>query len=303
MLTCCCFVLQAGTVWMQRNKDGDEVVELLRAIPDYFHSIEPFDRDPSGMKDPQSWWTAVGKVKGAGQIASMALFLLRLTPHSADPERTFSTMGWIHSDTRNRLAPHRVGDMTQARMMLEHKLVEEGIKPPPAAQRTSTVKAGAHGKRKTSAGTSQARPTSTPVSASDDRPLELPDEEEEVLKDAFVEGLEEREMHRVVMEQLEGAAADDVATAGDVATAFDQMFKDFQAEAVLMQPIDMELLEAEVFKGMNLSADPEAPMIPEPAKLPSSVGSRQPGDPALNLEELLLRASAVPGGMLDALLS
>ena len=45
----------------------------------------------------------------------MAVRLLHMSPHSADVERLFSTMGWFNSGKRSRLSPGTNADMVAIR--------------------------------------------------------------------------------------------------------------------------------------------------------------------------------------------
>ena len=45
------------------------------------------------------------------ELSELAQTLLNVVPSSAGLERIFSSMGFVHSDLRNRLAPEKVGKL------------------------------------------------------------------------------------------------------------------------------------------------------------------------------------------------
>lgn len=44
------------------------------------------------------------------------MLLLDIKPHAADPEKTFSLMGWFQSDRRNRLLNRTTTNLTMVMM-------------------------------------------------------------------------------------------------------------------------------------------------------------------------------------------
>ena len=57
----------------------------------------------------------------AKELLDLALKLIALIPSSAGLERAFSTMGFIHSDLRNKLGPEKVGKLAFCMRLLKDK--------------------------------------------------------------------------------------------------------------------------------------------------------------------------------------
>jgi len=62
------------------------------------------------------YWQNIIKYNDKAQLPWLALFLLDIKPHAADPEKTFSLMGWIHSARKNQLASKTTTAMAMIKM-------------------------------------------------------------------------------------------------------------------------------------------------------------------------------------------
>lgn len=62
---------------------------------------------------PLLWWQT--NYKGSKSIGRLAIKLFSITPHSADSERTFSSLGWLYGKRRQRLSLSRIQAMAQVR--------------------------------------------------------------------------------------------------------------------------------------------------------------------------------------------
>ena len=72
------------------------IAALLDQMSTYSFGDAPFDH-PIAVGAPfssRNWWRTVGQHKAAAELAEVALILLDVVPHAAEPERVFSKMGW-----------------------------------------------------------------------------------------------------------------------------------------------------------------------------------------------------------------
>jgi hypothetical protein len=93
-----------------RGKSKAECEQLVQELKKYKAGEEPYNNpfDSSKGSTLKTWWQAVDGVCNA-ILVELAVLLADLCPHSADPERIFSIMGWIHNKLRNCLDASMVG--------------------------------------------------------------------------------------------------------------------------------------------------------------------------------------------------
>eukprot|EP00898_Chlorokybus_atmophyticus_P001778 jgi/Chlat1/2600/Chrsp178S02497 len=92
----------AIAVMKKRGHNLQECERLLTQLAEYKAGLSPFNHPCGGDTfNLRAWWLAAGATRA--EITTLAIVLLDLVPHAAAPERTFSTMGWFHSDKRNRM--------------------------------------------------------------------------------------------------------------------------------------------------------------------------------------------------------
>ncbi|DBA90348.1 TPA: hypothetical protein ACH3X1_003630 [Trebouxia sp. C0004] len=60
----------------------------------------PVDGDLATLK---LYWKSIAASYDGVELPKLALLLLDIKPHAADPEKTVSLMGWIHSARRSQL--------------------------------------------------------------------------------------------------------------------------------------------------------------------------------------------------------
>jgi hypothetical protein len=70
------------------------------------------------------------------EIYDLALLLHDICPHAADPERTFSTMGWFQPPLRNSLDIHTVNMMTAIKQHLQAEQSVPKNRPAKAARQS-----------------------------------------------------------------------------------------------------------------------------------------------------------------------
>src|SRR5437763_16113428 len=72
---------------------------------------------------PKLWWLVTDDTKP--YLQQLALYILLATPHSANCERVFSTLGWIYGKRRLRLQTSKVEAMAKIRSFYISKSNEE----------------------------------------------------------------------------------------------------------------------------------------------------------------------------------
>lgn len=124
-------VATAIKIWQQEGHDQYECANLVaymrlfREKKNGFHLPYCFETDT-----PLLWWLT--NYTGSKSIGQLAVKLFSITPHSADCERTFSTLGWLYGKRRQRLTLSRIQAMAQVRSFyisnIEKELVFFGKK-------------------------------------------------------------------------------------------------------------------------------------------------------------------------------
>ncbi|DBA77171.1 TPA: hypothetical protein ACH3X1_009745 [Trebouxia sp. C0004] len=85
----------------------------------------PCDVEISTLK---LYWKNIVAANEGLQLPSLALLLLDIKPHAADPEKTVSLMGWYHSSRRSQLLSSTTTAMTTIKM--HHQTVKDrAVKP------------------------------------------------------------------------------------------------------------------------------------------------------------------------------
>lgn len=99
--------MEAGQLWQRRGKHPDLVKQRMMTdmlkyrLHEAPYTSLPTDGELSTLK---LYWQNISKDDDQVQLPWLALLLLDIKPHAADPEKTFSLMGWIHSARRSQLA-------------------------------------------------------------------------------------------------------------------------------------------------------------------------------------------------------
>ena len=96
-------------MWQSNNKSKDEVIALLAEMDKYRLGSTPFVgiMSDSGLDSLRSYWNSIQyTAAGSGaplQLPALAMIVHDVKPHAADPEKTFSLMGFFHTSRRNSL--------------------------------------------------------------------------------------------------------------------------------------------------------------------------------------------------------
>ena len=83
----------------------------------------PYQEEFVKNETPKLWWLATDDTKS--YLQQLALYILSATPHSANCERVFSTLGWIYGKRRLRLQTSKVEAMAKIRSFYISKSNEE----------------------------------------------------------------------------------------------------------------------------------------------------------------------------------
>jgi hypothetical protein len=96
--------IAATSILQKRGFSAEECTRVVEELRKYHAGIAPYNLTTSGPDfSVRSWWQAV-EVKGSNsELVALALLLLKIVPHAAATERTFSNLGWSESGRRTRL--------------------------------------------------------------------------------------------------------------------------------------------------------------------------------------------------------
>lgn len=96
----------AGKLWKSGYKYPQaQVVQLMGDIKAYKIHDDPFDSMPVNgeLATLKLYWKSIASSHPKVELPKLALLMLDIKPHAADPEKTFSLMGWYHSARRSQL--------------------------------------------------------------------------------------------------------------------------------------------------------------------------------------------------------
>jgi hypothetical protein len=110
---------QAVELWQKRGHGREECCALIAQLQLYAAGAPPYDR-PS-TSEARVWWNAVLRPDSNTALVGLALLLLDLCPHAAEPERVFSNFGLFSKDRRNRMSPSLMTTLTTIKMDEERK--------------------------------------------------------------------------------------------------------------------------------------------------------------------------------------
>ena len=114
--------LTAGQVWQSNGKSLKEVEALLAELNQYRMGARPFlgTMSDGSLNSLQDFWNGIQFTAASGgsplQLPALAVYIHDIKPHAADPEKTFSLMGFFHSDRRNSLLSSTTTALTAIKM-------------------------------------------------------------------------------------------------------------------------------------------------------------------------------------------
>eukprot|EP00898_Chlorokybus_atmophyticus_P002936 jgi/Chlat1/3643/Chrsp238S03648 len=88
---------QAGLLHKKRGHGIRKVQRLLKQMQMYNKLSTPFHCTRGEEFNVRAWWLSICQAS-TKELVNLAVLLLDIVPHAAAPERTFSLMGWFHSD-------------------------------------------------------------------------------------------------------------------------------------------------------------------------------------------------------------
>lgn len=109
----------AGKLWQEGYKKGkSQTQQLMTELRKYKIHKDPFDlMPPDGeLATLKLHWKTIAGTDDSLQLPQLALLMLDVKPHAADPEKTFSLMGWYHSSRRSQLLSKTTTAMTSIKM-------------------------------------------------------------------------------------------------------------------------------------------------------------------------------------------
>jgi hypothetical protein len=171
---------------MQKRRYSQEQVQrLLTQLAQYQAYTSPFNKQSGGPSfSPRVWWQTLPATLGTDMIQQLALLLLDVVPHSAATERTFSVTGFYHSKTRNRMTVGTTGKLAAIKL---HYLAQRPA-PPPERKRAADQKRKKARVQQT-VDLTEAAAARDEVQVLEPAPVELAEEEDEVLEDEDIEEL------------------------------------------------------------------------------------------------------------------
>ena len=114
--------LTAGRVWQSNGNSRQQLTDLLAELAKYRLGSRPFlgVMTDGGLNSLHDFWNSIqytATSSGAPlQLPALATYIHDIKPHAADPEKTFSLMGFFHSSRRNQLLNTTTTAMTAVKM-------------------------------------------------------------------------------------------------------------------------------------------------------------------------------------------
>ena len=113
----------AGKIWKNLGNDAESCEILFGQMRKYKLKFVPYQEEFIEDETPKLWWLATDDTKP--YLQQLALYILSATPHSANCECVFSTLGWIYGKRRLRLQTSKVEAMAKIRSFYISKSNEE----------------------------------------------------------------------------------------------------------------------------------------------------------------------------------
>lgn len=109
------FLQAAAELGHKQGWSQQAVTTMGHQMQQYGLGQKPFDAPCGGPGfDPKMWWLDLAEA--APKLSELACILLDVVPHAAQPERTFSTMGWFEGGQRTWLSAESNAKLTAIKM-------------------------------------------------------------------------------------------------------------------------------------------------------------------------------------------
>jgi hypothetical protein len=110
--------LTAGNLWKGYKYSKQQIQQLLKDIQLYKlheepYSVLPVDGELASLK---LYWKEILSNDENLELPKLAILMLDIKPHAADPEKTVSLMGWYDSARRSQLLSATTTAMTTIKM-------------------------------------------------------------------------------------------------------------------------------------------------------------------------------------------
>lgn len=112
----------AASLWHNNSKSREETQKLLGELDLYKQGCRPFlgSMSDGGLDSLRGFWNGIQHTAAASgaplQLPALAVRIHDMKSHAADPEKTFSLMGFFHTSRRNQLRSTTTTAMTAIRM-------------------------------------------------------------------------------------------------------------------------------------------------------------------------------------------
>ncbi|DBA77178.1 TPA: hypothetical protein ACH3X1_009752 [Trebouxia sp. C0004] len=123
--------MTAGNMWKLGYKySKQQVQQLMEDIKRYKIHEEPYDCMPvdGEVATLKLYWKVILSTGSNLELPKLAVLLLDIKPHAADPEKTVSLMGWYHSARRSKLLSATTTAMTTVKMHYQ-TVKDRAVKP------------------------------------------------------------------------------------------------------------------------------------------------------------------------------
>ena len=107
------------------KKSPAETKQLLKDMQLYKLHEDPFEAMPCDGELPslKLYWKNIADANPEAELPKLAVLILDIKPHAADPEKTVSMMGWFNQPRRSQLLSTTTTGMTMVKMF--HQKVPE----------------------------------------------------------------------------------------------------------------------------------------------------------------------------------
>lgn len=112
----------AASLWQNNSKSREDTQKLLGELDQYKQGCRPFlgSMSDGGLHRLRAFWNGIQHTAAASgaplQLPALAVMIFDIKPHAADPDKTFSLMGFFHTSRRNQLRSSTTTAMAAIRM-------------------------------------------------------------------------------------------------------------------------------------------------------------------------------------------
>jgi hypothetical protein len=118
--------LQAGEIQQRRGFTEEQVKALLAQLTAYRAGQAPFDQPymrAHTLDGLRAHWSALNG-EGTAMAVNLALLMLDIVPHAAEPERLFSMLRWFHGRLRTCLTVDNTSQMAVIKQHYQEQVTQ-----------------------------------------------------------------------------------------------------------------------------------------------------------------------------------